>query len=93
MIRVVANLLRLQLPVQERTIDDAEAILNTLSQKLCQTGINNALLLFRVPVPVNHLMGVALTATTHSIADACGADTNAGGFDFWKDRHRLRGYY
>jgi hypothetical protein len=81
MVRNIINLLYPQLPFQQRLVDNPQFVAHALGQKARQALVNNPFLLHVIAVPIDHLVAIALAATTNTVTYTGGTDTNTGGFD------------
>ena len=78
MMRLMANFLHRQLPIQQLLVDNSKLIGHAHGQKAVQTRINRLFLCLRITIPVDHLMRKALATATNRITDTGGADADAG---------------
>jgi hypothetical protein len=86
-----AQLLHLQLPLQQCPVGHLEFVADTLRQKIAQAPVDNFLLLSRIAVPGDHLVGEAFAAAANGVTDAGGTDTNTRSFN-GAFEHFLRGF-
>lgn len=80
MVLHVANILHLQLPLQQGFIPHLEFVADTLGEKFTKPLVDDPLLHQGVTVPVYDLVTKALTSAAHSVAYAGGAYANTGCF-------------
>ena len=77
----IADLLHLQLPLQESLVQHPELVADALGKKPRQTSVHHLFLFGGITVPVDHLVGEALATAAYRVANAGGADPYAGRFN------------